>query len=375
MIRSFYIHWPFCPYKCHFCPFVAFAGQDHLMTQYHASLVQEIRSFAQGHPKIRLDTVYFGGGTPSTYPTELLLDMFDTLKEVSSFSNNIEINMEVNPGTVTKQKLQQWKTLGVTRLSIGVQSLNENVLKGVNRLQTNNDVATALKDAAELFENINVDFIVGLPDVTAQQWKDQLQQAMKWPIQHIAIYFLTIHEFTPLYYRVKKQEVHLPPDHQVVELYAWSVEYLAQHGFVQYEVSNFAREGFQSCHNKVYWQRKPYQGFGVGAWSFDGQNRFMNKRNLDLYMRGARENEVIGFQEQLTLEQHALEKIMLGLRQRDGLAKDDYYNHLHVSKHENMHHKIEKLKQEGLLDDAQDRLRLTVKGYALEHEVIAHIVA
>ncbi len=375
MFRSFYIHWPFCPYKCHFCPFVAFAGQDNLMAQYHASLVQEIQTFAQQHPEIQLDTIYFGGGTPSTYPPELLLDMFDTLKKVSVFDKNIEITMEVNPGTVTKQKLQLWEALGINRLSIGVQSLNEKALKDVNRLQTNNDVTIALEYASELFENISVDFIVGLPNVSEQQWKDQLRKAVQWPIKHIAVYFLTIHEFTPLYYRLKKQEVQLPPDEQVVDVYAWTIAYLAEHGFVQYEISNFAREGFQSSHNKAYWNRKPYQGFGVGAWSFDGKRRYRNKKNLALYMQGALENAVQGFQEELTPDQHALEIIMLGLRQTDGLAKRDYYNNIHISKHEYMQQQIEKLKNEGLLYDVSDRLILTVKGYALEHEVIAQIVA
>lgn len=375
MLRSFYIHWPFCPYKCHFCPFVAFAGQEHLMERYHNALVQEIRTFAQLHQEIELDTLYFGGGTPSTYPPELLLDMFDTLKKVSTFNKNIEISMEVNPGTVTKQKLQQWKDLGVNRLSIGVQSLNEKALKDVNRLQTNNDVATAIEYAANLFDNINVDFIVGLPDVTVHQWEEQIRQAVRWPIKHIAVYFLTIHEFTPLYYRVKKQEVQLPLDQQVVDLYAWTIDYLAQHGFAQYEISNFARDGFQSYHNKAYWARKPYQGFGVGAWSFDGQSRYMNKRNLDLYMRGVFDQSVWGFQEQLTQEQHALEVIMLGLRQKNGLAIDDYLSNIHVNKHDAMHCQIKLLKQEGLLDNSDDKLRLTIKGCALEHEVIARIVA
>lgn len=371
MFHSFYIHWPFCPYKCHFCPFVAFAGQDGFMAQYHAALTKELRAFhaTQGH-KCDLDTIYFGGGTPSTYPDDLLLDMLGTLRRVSNFNENTEITIEVNPGTVTKEKLKHWKQLGINRISIGVQSLNEKVLKSVNRLQTNADVYYVLECAKELFDNISVDLILGLPNVSVTEWKEQLQHIMHWPIKHVAVYFLTVHEFTPLYYRVKKHDVTLPPDEELVDLYCWSVELLQQYGFQQYEISNFAREGFQSKHNKAYWQRKPYRGFGVGAWSFDGNNRFRNRKNLALYMKGVNKGDVQEFTETLNDEQVALESIMLSLRQKEGLLLSDYYRFIAPEDKECKQKQINQLKILGLLSEGDDRLQLTVPGLAVEQEII-----
>lgn len=371
MFHSFYIHWPFCPYKCHFCPFVAFAGQDSFMGQYHAALTKELDLFyAQQGSRSDLDTVYFGGGTPSTYPDDLLLDMFGTLRRVSNLNEHTEITVEVNPGTVTKDKLRHWKQLGVNRISIGVQSLNEKVLKNVNRLQTNADVYSVLESAKGLFENMSVDLILGLPNVSAAEWKKQLEHIVQWPINHLAIYFLTVHEFTPLYYRVKKHDVALPPDEQLVDLYCWSVELLQQHGFEQYEISNFARKGFQSKHNKAYWQRKPYRGFGVGAWSFDGEKRFRNKKNLALYMKGIDEGDIQEFTETLSDEQVALETIMLSLRQKEGLHMSDYYHFIAPEDKQDKQRQINQLKELGLLSENDGRLQLTVPGLAVEQEII-----
>ena len=166
-MHSLYIHWPFCPYRCHFCPFVAYIQKDSLLEPYHQKLQKEIEIFAQKLPgKLDLETIYFGGGTPSTYPDDLLLDTFATLRKISNFNENTEITIEVNPGTVNRQKLELWHSLGINRLSIGVQSLNERALKEVNRLQTTEDVHAVLQQAKGLFDNVSVDFILGLPDRT-----------------------------------------------------------------------------------------------------------------------------------------------------------------------------------------------------------------
>lgn len=371
MYHSFYIHWPFCPYKCHFCPFVAFAGQDGFMSQYHAALSHELMANYEACGKIDLKTIYFGGGTPSTYPDDLLLDMFGTLKRVSNFDEQTEITIEVNPGTITKEKLEHWRRLGVNRISMGVQSLNEQVLKNVNRLQLNADVYYVLECAKKLFDNMSIDLILGLPDISHEQWKEQLQKVVQWPIKHVAIYFLTVHEFTPLYYRVQKQDIVLPPDDALVDLYCWSVAFLQEHGFYQYEVSNFAQKGYESVHNRAYWQRKPYRGFGVGAWSFDGTQRFRNKKNLALYMKGVKEGDALGFSEKLNDEQVVLETIMLHLRQKAGLQLEEYHQFIASEDRESKLVIIADLKKLGLLEEHDGCLQLTVQGFAVEQEVIA----
>lgn len=375
-MHSLYIHWPFCPYRCHFCPFVAYLQKDSLLEPYHQKLQKEIEIFAEKLPgKLDLQTIYFGGGTPSTYPDELLLDTFGTLRKMSNFDKNTEITIEVNPGTVNRQKLELWHSLGINRLSIGVQSLNERALKEVNRLQTEEDVLAVLEQAKGLFDNVSVDFILGLPNVTHDQWKEQMNRVVQWPITHVSVYFLMVHEFTPLYYRVQKKQVELAPDDELVELYAWTVDFLREHGIEQYEVSNFAKPGFESRHNKSYWSRKPFKGFGVGAWSFDGKRRFRNKKNLMLYMNQAdkRDNSVIEFSETLTQEQAALEKIMLDIRQATGVSCTYYFEYLPASKHSEAQERIERMRENGLLKLQDGFIKLTARGCAVEQEIIAQL--
>ncbi len=183
--RSVYLHWPFCPYKCHFCPFVALASHDSFMERYHLALIKEIERFGREYEGPReLDTVFFGGGTPSTYPDDLLLDTFDTLKKVFSFSKNIEVSIEVNPGTVHSGQLAVWRDVGINRLSIGVQSLKDQVLQKLNRLQSARDVYALLAEAPQYVENLSVDLILGLPGVTPTEWKELINKAVHWPIKH-----------------------------------------------------------------------------------------------------------------------------------------------------------------------------------------------
>lgn len=316
---SLYLHWPFCPYKCHFCPFVALAAHDEYMVEYHQALCQELKTFAMQAPRERIETVYLGGGTPSTYPPELLLDTFGILKEYYSFSPEAEITLEVNPGTVSEQKLQAWSQAGINRLSVGVQSLNDKVLRDLNRHQAARDVEELMEKAGPLFDNISIDLILGLPGIADDEWKAYLHKVVSWPIKHLSMYFLTVHENTPLYFGVKRQKYVLPPDESVVDLYEWSVAFLAQAGFEQYEISNFARPGYASRHNSIYWQRLPYKGFGLGACSFDGARRFQNDKNLLSYLRKARAGESLSiFAEELSDQQEKLEVCMLTMRLRKG---------------------------------------------------------
>ena len=375
-MHSLYIHWPFCPYRCHFCPFVAYIQKDSLLEPYHQKLQKEIEIFGQNLPeKLDLQTIYFGGGTPSTYPDDLLLDTFGTLKKIANFNENTEITIEVNPGTVNRQKLELWHSLGINRLSIGVQSLNERALKEVNRLQTTEDVRVVLELAKGLFNNISVDFILGLPNVTHEEWKDQMKQVVQWPITHVSVYFLMVHEFTPLYYRVQKKQVELAPDDELVDLYAWTVDFLRKHGIEQYEVSNFAKPGFESRHNKSYWNRKPFKGFGVGAWSFDGTRRYRNKKNLMLYMNEADKADggIIEFSEALTQEQASLEKIMLDIRQAGGLSRAYYFEHIAPDMHNEARERIDRMCADGLMTLQDDHLKLTARGCAVEQEIIAQL--
>lgn len=375
LVQSLYIHWPFCPYRCHFCPFVALAGHDEYMERYHNALKQEILLFAHAQEnKNLLNTIFIGGGTPSTYPPNLLLDTFDTLYNEFKMSQDIEITLEVNPGTVCQEKLEVWRQVGINRLSIGVQSLNNAVLKSLNRHQEAHTVLKLLTDAEKTFSNISVDLIIGLPGISEQEWKELIYQVVTWPIKHVSMYFLTVHEDTQLYFGIKQQKFILPSDDSIVDLYHWTIAHFKQHGFEQYEISNFARDGFTSRHNSIYWQRKPYKAFGLGACSFDGNTRFQNEKNLMSYLEGIEQDKKVqAVSEQLSAKQVWLEQLMLGLRQIKGVLVDAILEPLDKQQQVKFQETIDSLCEAQLMRRMQGRIVLNAAGLAVANEVIVRL--
>jgi len=374
-VQSFYIHWPFCPYRCHFCPFVALAGQDQHMGAYHAALMHEIAYFLEQQKTLStLKTVFFGGGTPSTYPLPLLKETVLLLRESVGFEPSYEMTIEVNPGTVTQEKLETWKEIGVTRLSIGVQSLNDAVLTKLNRHQRAADVYMLMEKAAPLFDNLSIDVIVGLPGISVADWKHMIETVVTWPIKHISMYFLTVHEDTQLYFGVQQQKIILPPDDEVVDTYYWTIDKFAQYGIMQYEISNFARPGWESKHNTVYWQRKPYKAFGLGACSFDGYTRFQNEKNLLKYMQGVQNDEPICIvSERLTDKQIWLETLMLGLRQRGGVAIQELCASLDEYEKKELTKRIDELLAGGLLHRKDGTITVTCTGLSVVNEIVVKL--
>lgn len=374
-LEHLYVHWPFCPYKCNFCDFVAIASHESFMQQYHESLCKEIQDFKDLYDaQAPLKTLYIGGGTPSTYPLPLLLDMFAILKETISFDESTEVTLEVNPGTVEQGALEVWKSIGINRLSIGVQSLKDTVLQGLNRHQTKIDVINLLQKTEPLFENVSVDFIVGLPGVSVEEWKTMILEAMTWPIKHISVYFLMVHEKTPLFFKIKQKSVVLPPDDEIVDLYYWTVDVLEQHGFHRYELSSFSKKGFESKHNTAYWERKGYKGFGLGACSFNGQYRFQNNKNLRNYFQAVLDkNDLIHEVEEITPAQISIEKIMLGLRQAQGINIADVIQDFSLPQQQHFKERADWLESKGFVRQKAGRLFLTPQGFILENEVAVNL--
>ncbi len=369
--RSLYIHWPFCPYKCSFCPFVAFSGWDRYMDEYHQALMRELKLYQlELKAKQQLTTIYIGGGTPSTWPDQLLLDTFGTLKDMFDFDSISEITIEANPGTVRQEQLELWKQLGITRLSIGVQSLDDTVLAKLNRHQKADDVRKLMKWANGKFNSLSIDLIVGLPGVTAEQWKKQVEEIMTWPIQHISMYFLSIHEGTGLYFKLQRNNEILPPDDETVDLYYWTLDTFAQHGFEQYEVSSFAKPGYESQHNQAYWDRKLYKGIGVGAWSFDGAHRFQNEKQLMRYIDALKDGtSALYYKEKVTQDQARFETIMLGLRKMKGVEIAQAIEGLSEEKREKFFNNASILKQKKFIEQKGDRLYLTKAALSVENEI------
>ena len=375
--QSLYIHWPFCKNKCHYCDFVAFEGHNSYEGRYHEQLCREMEQFAKLFPdKPQIKTMFFGGGTPSLYPPELMRDFFKRLHNCYDLSQVKEASIEVNPGGIDDERLQLWKDLGINRLSMGVQVLDEKVLFGLNRKQKTADVLDLLQRAPKYFDNLSADLILGLPGVTEATWFETLDTVTSHDITHISIYFLMMHEHTPLYYKIKKGTCRPLPDDEMVSLYDRTIDYLAERGVNQYEISNFARPGKESLHNKSYWNRTPYKGFGIGAASFDGKKRFTNIKNLSRYLEAGENmlSQLVNTCELLTPEQEFIEEIMLGLRQNVGL---DLHRVLYLNKtrkETDLLEKITTMKKLDLLTEHDGKIKLTRRGMALENEVVTSLL-
>jgi len=370
-VRSLYIHWPFCPYHCHCCPFIALASQDQCMERYHNVLIQEIKQFSRQHKKkLILDTIYLGGGTPSTYPDQLLLDMFDILSSTFVIRQNTEITIEINPRTVGPEQLRLWSNIGINRLSVGVQSFNDRSLNRLSRFEKLENVYSIFEYVRGIFHNISIDLVLGLPGVSVNEWKDALCQVVTWPITHIYLDIFMAHDDISL----KTEKTILPCDDEVVDLYYWSRSFFLDHGLKQYEIVNFSYPGFESQHNTVYWERKPYKGFGLGACSFDGERRFQNEKNLVNYMGGIEcGKEVTMFTEQLTKEQVRLEKIMLGLRRSKGITWDELLTGLSMKQEQKCKNEVVQLKQRNVIREHNERLQLTPAGLVVENDIITRL--
>ena len=375
-LHSLYIHWPFCHKKCHYCDFVAFEQHNPFQEAYHTALLKEIEAFTQAQPKHAIKTIFLGGGTPSLYPIDKLKELFSTLHKHFDCSQLKEVTIESNPTDITQEKLEAWKAVGINRLSIGVQVLDDDVLKRLNRHQTTADVQRALSIAPDYFDNISIDLILGLPGVTEQTWMKTLEQAMTWPIKHISIYFLMIHEKTPLFFKIKKGKTLFDDEIATLKLFKKTVETLNSKGFKQYETSNYAHPGFESQHNQAYWNYKPYKGFGIGACSFNKKNRIINEKNLHRYLQTIEKGlyEKLFSIETLTQEQKKIEQLMLGLRQTKGM---DLHRMVYlVSEGERSHFlkNLDLLKTESLVQECDKKIMLTTKGMLLENEVLVKLM-
>ena len=373
--RHLYIHWPFCSFKCHYCDFVAFEQHADHQAAYHQTLLAEIAGFASQYNKPAIDTIFIGGGTPSLYPLPWLEELFQTLKNSFNLASCTEITLESNPADIDEEKLECWQEVGINRLSVGVQSLDDAVLLKLNRRQRASDVQRVMKIAPKYISNLSVDLILGLPDVTPAMWEYTIEQAIGWPIKHLSMYFLTIHEKTPLYFNVERGAVTLPDENYIVDLYEYTVKKLATAGIMQYEISNFAKDAYESLHNKAYWLRKPYKGFGVGASSFDGSGRYINTNNLVSYLKSFQNNDCIVpcTSEILTIKQAQLEHLMLSLRQKTGLDLHGMVYLFDDNKLAALKSQLPVLEKAGLINVINDHVYLTLKGMVLENEVVLRL--
>ena len=321
-----YIHIPFCRAKCNYCAFVSQVGNEELQQAYVAALCREITAAGGDFSAFTVDSLFFGGGTPTVLSVEQLAQILQTLRKNFVLSADVEINIEANPGTVSLTPLKLLRQQGFNRLSLGVQSFDDTVLTAVGRMHRADEAKNAFKQARQAgFDNIGLDLIYGLPKQTTASWQETLVQAVDLNPEHISAYGLKLEGGTPLAAAVDAGEMTLPSEEAEEEMYDLLNELLPLHGYQRYEIANYATSGRQCRHNLKYWRSLPFRGFGLAAHSFDGTQRFVNTDNLKEYLRRSALGHTVAMPPERIDEATLIaEYVFTALRLAEGLRYDEF---------------------------------------------------
>ena len=360
-----YIHIPFCKQKCLYCDFVSFANKQDLQKLYIGALKKEINNWKNDEYKVK--TMYIGGGTPSYIDSNYISEI------VKLVGNAPSITIELNPGTVTKQKLLDYKNAGINRLSIGLQSTNDTLLKQIGRIHDYNDFLQTYNLASEIgFENINVDLMIGLPNQTISDLKDSLEKICKLNPKHISVYSLIVEENTQMQKLINEGVLKTPDEALERHMYWYVKDFLELNGYKHYEISNFAKPGFESKHNLDCWDQKEYIGLGVAAYSYIDGKRFGNTSNLEEYIKNCNNNE---FEKNIIVEeiqnktQMMNEYMILGLRKIDGVSIQKFENKFNENPIMLYKEQLQKLYKVKLIIIDGDYIKLSNKGLDLANLV------
>jgi len=319
-----YLHIPFCKTKCIYCDFYSVTKRDDSISQFIDCLIKEIELNKNKLSNYDFDTIFFGGGTPSVLTETQLEKILNALHKYYRVDRDAEITLECNPGEINAEKLKNFRTLGINRLSIGFQSFNDDILKFLGRLHNADQSISTYKDARKAgFDNINIDLIYDIPKQKLRDWKNDLFLGTSLESEHISAYSLTVEQNTALHSMVKNKLVAMPSETIDKKMFLSTIEYLETKNYNHYEISNFCKSGKECQHNLHYWRLEPYLAFGPGAHGFDGKKRWWNKRSLDYYLNSLEKNESpIESEEILTGKESFNENIMNGLRLREGINLD-----------------------------------------------------
>ena len=364
-----YIHIPFCQKKCNYCDFLSAPANKQVQIAYMDILQKEIKEKSIEYKEYCVDTVFIGGGTPTCVPYETIVHTMNTVKASFFLTDDCEITMECNPGTVTKEALENYRTAGINRLSIGLQSTDNAILKELGRIHTFEQFLETFKWAREAgFANINVDLMSGLPNQTLEQYEESLLEVLKLDVEHISSYSLIVEEGTPFYKLYEEDKLSLPDEETERNMYYLTKEKLLAAGLLRYEISNYAKEGYECKHNVRYWVRADSLGLGLGASSMVNNVRFKNTEWLDEYLTDNKYMEKTD--EQILSTTECMEEFMfLGLRMTKGVSKERFKETFGSSMEEIYGSVVIKLKEQGLLEEEGDFIRLTEYGLDVSNRV------
>lgn len=366
-----YIHIPFCVQKCQYCDFLSFQSTEEMRQTYVDALCKEIDAWGKQNVG-SISSVFIGGGTPSLLTVQQLEQILSGLHRSFNITETAEQTIEVNPGTITEEKAKFWSESGINRISMGVQSMNDRLLKRLGRIHNRNQVIESWEILQKYhFQNLSFDLMMGLPDQTLKEWEQTLQDTLQLKPKHLSCYSLIIEEGTPFF---DEQDLLNLPDEEIERMmYRRTCEILAEAGMRQYEISNFSFPGFESKHNTGYWRRRPYIGLGLGAASLSsGEVRYHNTNDFNQYLREC-ENLLALREEQisLTVNDQMEEFMFLGLRCTRGISREEFYRNFGVTIDSVFGNIIEKHMKNGLLSQKNGWLSLTQKGMDVANLVFA----
>ena len=370
-----YVHIPFCSSRCSYCDFATGIYQSALAEAYVDAVIHEIRnSFYAGR---RVDTIFFGGGTPSLLSSTQLDRILSALHECFAIEHTAEITLEINPGSVTAEKLREFRRLGINRASFGAQTFDDAELAKLGRSHT---AADTLKTFAHLrdagFENVSFDLIAGLPGQTLERWEQNVVQALQLRPEHLSFYLLEVHSGTPIAEHIRKGIQPVPDDDLAGVMYQSMLDQAIAAGYEHYEISNLCLPGFHSRHNVKYWTAEPYYGFGCSAHSYDGETRrWSNQRDVSKYVEMVEKGQSpIVEEQQLSQDDVRAEALFLGMRLMRGVDVRRYRESFGVDLHDQHGNELDRFYKAGLLEFDGDLIRLTRTGALLSNEVFAAFV-
>lgn len=371
-----YLHIPFCASRCHYCNFATGGYESALAERYVAALLQEIERVEVTAAMQRVDTIYFGGGTPTTLSIAQLDSILAACHQKFVVAENAEITTEANPGTISREYFQGLQSIGFNRISFGVQSFDDLELKMIDRAHN----ADAAREAVHLarkagFDNISIDLIAGLPEQKMTTWQRNLEEAFALDTQHLSVYLLELYKDAPLLHRIERGELQAIDEELTVAMYYALVDAAEKHGYKHYELSNWAKPGSESRHNLKYWTGAPYGAFGVSAAGYDGQTRWSNTRNIHEYLQRV-ENDESPVVERVALDEddRQSEAIFLKLRLQEGVDLRGHQAQFGVDVQARYQVELARLHEAGLIELNNDWLRISRAGKVLANEVFQAFV-
>lgn len=365
-----YIHIPFCKSKCIYCDFISFANKETNIKKYIDALNIEIENNKKNY---KINTIYIGGGTPSFIDSKYIIEIVEKIKSNYKVEEKAEITIEVNPGTVDEEKLRDYINIGINRISIGLQSTNNKILKQIGRIHTYEEFINTYNLARKVgFKNINVDLMLALPNQTLEEIEDSVKRVIKLNPEHISIYSLIIEEGTKMEELVNNKKIQLPSDELERKMYRNIKNELEKSGYRHYEISNFSKKGFESRHNTNCWYQKEYIGFGLSAHSYIDNKRFCNTNNIEEYIKNIENNSIknnIHICEIQNEEEKKKEYMLLGLRKIDGVNIQEFKNKFVDNPIYLYRKELEKLVENDLIQIDLNNIKLTNKGLDLANLV------